>query len=376
MMRLAAALAVALWMSTLGTPASRPLRANQTASTRPATPLEPVRAVLDAFQSHSVVALGEGRHGNEQGHAFRLGLIRDPAFAARVNDIVVEFGSGQYQVVMDRFVRGEEVSAEELRLAWQDTTQPHTIWDRQIYEEFFRAVRGVNSSLPRERQLRVLLGDPPFDWDRVRSDADWQELVSDSRNRHPFGLIQREVLARNRRALLIFGDMHFVRHHAVYNYEISPTLDGNSIVTLLERSAAPTKVFTIWTNTTADLEKVQPDVASWARPSLAVLRDTVLGAADFRFYNPEVARYSLRDGKPDFDNPIPRDQWRSMPMQDQFDAILYLGPTSSITISSLSPTLCSDAAYIAMRAKRSAAVGWARSDFDRLKSFCADQLKK
>jgi hypothetical protein len=50
---------------------------------------------------------------------------------------------------MDRFVRGDQVAAEELRSAWQDTTQPHTIWDRQIYEEFFGAVRTVNSSVGR-----------------------------------------------------------------------------------------------------------------------------------------------------------------------------------------------------------------------------------
>ena len=184
---------------------------------------------------------------------------------------------------MDRFVRGEQVPEQELRLAWQDTTQPHTIWDRPIYEEFFRAVRALNSSLPRDRQLRVLLGDPPVDWSRISSDGDYGKLVSDNRNRHPFGLIQREVLSKKRRALIIYGDMHFVRRHALYDYDSSPALDGNSIVTLLERARPSTKVFTIWTNTTADLGTVQADVASWPRPSMAVLRDTLLGTTDFRF---------------------------------------------------------------------------------------------
>ena len=340
-------------------------------------PREPIAAILDAFRLHSLVALGEGRHGNEQGHAFRLSLLRDARFPAIVIDIVVEFGSARYQEVMDRFVRGEQVPQEELRLAWQDTTQPHAIWDRPIYEEFFRAVRTVNSSLPRERQLRVLLGDPPTDWSQISSEADYSKQVSDNRNRHPFGLIQREVLSKKRRALIIYGDMHFVRRHALYNYDPSPALDGNSIVTLLERARPSTGVFTIWTNTTADLEKGQADVASWPRPSLAVLRDTMLGTMDFRFFNPtEIARYSFRNGKPDFSNPIPREQWSVMPMQDQFDAVLYLGPVSSLTIAPLSPALCRDAAYIAMRAKRSAAVGWAQGDFDRLKAFCADPSGK
>jgi hypothetical protein len=39
-------------------------------------------------------------------------------------------------------------------------------------------------------------------------------------------------------------------------------------------------------------------------------------------------------------------------MEEQFDAILYIGPKSSITYSSLSPELCSDQTYLAMRAAR------------------------
>jgi hypothetical protein len=75
--------------------------------------------------------------------------------AAIVNDIVVEFGSARYQDVMDRFVRGANIPPDVLARAWRDTTQPNDIWDLPIYEETFRAVRDVNASLPRERQLRV-----------------------------------------------------------------------------------------------------------------------------------------------------------------------------------------------------------------------------
>ena len=40
---------------------------------RPAVAVEPIAAILEAFQSHAIVALGEGPHGSE-GHAFRLAL--------------------------------------------------------------------------------------------------------------------------------------------------------------------------------------------------------------------------------------------------------------------------------------------------------------
>jgi len=110
-----------------------------------------------------VVALGKGDHGNEQGHAFRLSLIRDPRFTTTVNDIVVETGNALYQDLMDRFVQGEDIPDLSLRRIWQNTTQPFTTFDTPIYEEFFRTVRAVNMSLPRARRLRVLLGDPPVD---------------------------------------------------------------------------------------------------------------------------------------------------------------------------------------------------------------------
>src|SRR5262245_61916251 len=103
-------------------------------SRRPAVPLDAITGVLDAFRTHTVVALGEGSHGNEQAHRFRLALIRDPRFPMTVNDIVVESGSARYQDVMDRFVRGENIPADVLARAWRDTTQPNELWDLPIYE--------------------------------------------------------------------------------------------------------------------------------------------------------------------------------------------------------------------------------------------------
>src|SRR5262245_58454978 len=73
--------------------------ATSTARSRPAIPINPVNGILEAFRSHEIVALGEGNHNNEQAHAFRLSLIRDPRFPAVVNDIVVEFGNARYQDV-------------------------------------------------------------------------------------------------------------------------------------------------------------------------------------------------------------------------------------------------------------------------------------
>src|SRR5690349_10220691 len=137
-----------------------------------AVPKDAIPAILDLFTTYQVVGLGEGPHGNLEGAAFRQQLIRDPRFPNVVNDILVEIGTARYQAVMDRYVRGETVPYQELRRAWEDTTNPGTNGDKTIYQEFFAAVRDVNTRLPEGKKLRVLLGDPPIAWEFVRNRSD------------------------------------------------------------------------------------------------------------------------------------------------------------------------------------------------------------
>jgi hypothetical protein len=248
--------------------------AQQTSVARAAVPLEPVTAILDAFRSHDVVALGEGPHNNEQGHAFRMSLIRDARFANVVNDIVVECGNARYQDVVDQFVRGDQVSDEVLWQAWENAAEG-TTWDVPIYEEFFRGVRAVNASLPKERHLRILLGDPPINWDNIQTFEDYLKWVP-ARNTYPAEVIIREVLARHRRAMVIYGDGHLWRKGA-----------GPNLVTRIE-SVAGAKVFTVAT-TSDDLSPLQPDAASWRAPRIAVLRGTVIGKKEVAFFYREDA---------------------------------------------------------------------------------------
>ena len=301
----------------------------QAACSRSATRVDGISGVLDAFRSHQIVALGEGLHGNNQAHAFRLALIRDPRFPAVANDVVVEFGSARYQAVMDGFVSGADVPYAQLRKAWQDTTNPTPIWDTPIYEEFFRAVRDVNASLPTERKLRVLLGEPPIEWESVRTHDDLMPWMG-RRGTHVADLLQREVLARKRRALVIYGDAHFRRYSKWVGINGSAPL---TTLNLIERQG--TRAFSIWTNTTVELERLQPDIAAWPIPSLTIVRGTRLGELGFYYFAGMET------------NPPTK-------MQEQYDAVLYLGPISSITMSQLSPLLCSDAEYSNMRMTRMA----------------------
>ena len=142
----------------------------------PAVPVDAITGIIEAFRSHSIVALSDA-HGNKQAQDFLISLVRDRRFAENVNDIVVEFGTARYQAVIDRFVRGEDVPDEQLRRVWRDTTQASAGGDLPINEEFYRAVRDVNRTLPQERKLRVLLGDPPIDWEKIKTKSDHRAWI-------------------------------------------------------------------------------------------------------------------------------------------------------------------------------------------------------
>ena len=343
-----------------------------------AVPIDPVTGIVEMFTTHDVVALSEGNHGNEQGHAFRLALIRDPRFAAAVNDIVVEFGNAHYQAVIDRFVQGEPVEYEELRKVWQDTTQRGTVWDRPIYEEFYRAVRDVNAALPVTRRLRVLLGDPPMDWYAP------QRSATPRTDDFPASLIQREVLAKKRRALVIYGGMHLVRSRAPFLPPKDPALvpvaamllknfQNGSMVAQLDRLGA--RVFVVAASTDFDISTIQANVVEWRRPSLALIRGTPLGLASSLTYFPRSL--PVIRGRGGIQETLQPDLAAVPPMQDVVDAVLYLGPPPSITQSRLTRELCGDPAYIKMRVERlSEFASPGRDPAAAFKAECAAVLKQ
>ena len=318
----------------------------------PTQPMDPIAGILDAFKTHSVVALGEGDHGNEQGHRFRLALVRDSRFPSVVNDVVVEFGNALYQPLMDRFISGEEVDHSQLRRVWQDTSQLNMVWDTPIYEEFFRAVREVNRTLPPESRIRVLLGDPPIDWDRVQTfkDVFVQMREVGDRDTHPTGVIRREVLAKDRRALAIYGDFHLDRTPAPLRIGCQPgsaiPCYPGSIVDQLE-SVAGVRVFNIRTVTGVDLRALQADVVAWPVPSLGVLSGSTLGGIRYREFWPSGPAVVGPGGQAQDASP-----GSLRAMEEAYDAVLYLGPPSSITYSPFPTGLCADRDYVQMRRQR------------------------
>lgn len=285
-------------------------------------PEDATRAILEAFDSFRIVALGD-RHG--------MSLIRHPGFAAAANDIVVECVNSLFQPVLDRYIAGEDVPEADVRRLWRDQTHPPCSVD-DFHGQLFQLVRRINQRLPSSRRLRVLAGEPPIDWNTV-SPEKHNEFLS-LRDVHAAGVIEREVLAKNRKALVLYGLGHLylgVKQQAVGRYEernpgvtfvIAPYVGGSEGA----RCGLPA---------VASGVALDPTMASWPVPSLARTKGTWL--ADFarvELLRPAlVALFGESSAAP-------------------VDAYLYLGPPGLLLTAQPSASAFADADFIAELQRR------------------------
>ncbi len=220
-----------------------------------------VTELIRAFDRADIVALGEA-HRRKQDSDLRIALIRHPEFARRVQSIVVEFGNARYQPILDSYIRGGDVKPEQLQLLWRDTTQPQ-VWDSPLYEEFFRTVREVNQKLPPLRKLRVLAGDPPIDW-RIVNNKTAAESFLRQRDTYPASILREQVLAKRKKALVVYGMGHVLRNGGLTR-ELESTHPGRVYVVLVVGASSPAS------------QDLEGKVKSSSRPVLLRLLGTPFG---------------------------------------------------------------------------------------------------
>jgi hypothetical protein len=259
-------------------------------------PQDPVQGIVRLFDTYRIVMLGEN-HGSRQEHELLRRLIADPGFTGRVNDIVMEFGNARYQELVDRYIAGENVPVEQVQKAWRDTVGALGPVS-PVYGEFYGAVRAVNRTLPKQRRLRVLLGDPPIDWRHVRSREDIAFYLP-FRDQFYAGVVRDQVLAKDRKALLIMGGGHFRRAGG------RPGAIENELLTALVKPY----VIVPGSNMVRGYDDLDPRFDALTPPSLVEMKGNWIGnlAAPGRGGTVET--------------------W-----EQTADAYLYLGPRDSLTV--------------------------------------------
>ncbi|HEX3465712.1 MAG TPA: hypothetical protein VHS78_16805 [Candidatus Elarobacter sp.] len=268
-------------------------------------PVNGVDAVISAFGRVPIVALGVSH--TDEDDEFAVAVVRDPRFARTVRNVVIECGNSLYQPVLDRYIAGDDVPLAQLQLVWRNTTQVFGPCNDPHHKDLLDAVRAVNRTLPADHRIRVLAGDPPIDWDKVHSRAEF--LASSHRDDNITSVIETQVLAKRENALLFFGGLHVFHRHS----EMAPF---PTVTERLER-AHPHSTYVFMTNNAASAE-LDRRFASWANPSAAALHGTWLGAMDANDFAADT-RIRGKLVKP----------WPGLKIEDMADAYLYLGPAAA-----------------------------------------------
>jgi hypothetical protein len=269
-------------------------------------------AVVRAFETHDVVMFGEF-HGNKQEYEWLRALVATPAFAERVNDIVLEYGNSLYQKSVDRYVAGEDVPLEQVQKAWRNLVGaigPPS----PVYGAFYQAVRDSNLKRKGKHQLRIVCGDPYIDWDKVKDREDIGPYLA-HRDEWYTQVVKEEVLAKHHRALLIMGWGHFLRRNG-----------PGVIERQLREAGAKTYLIVAGTNTIGGYDDVDPRFEAWPAPAIA-LADGRVGELPAMPVLLGGTAGNARIG------PGPASAGNAAPLQlkDAADAILYLGPRDSLT---------------------------------------------
>lgn len=170
------------------------------------------------------------------------------------------------------------------------------------------------------------------------------------------------MIAKRRRALLVYGVGHLQRKNVLSTFEIEDWR-AQTIVSLIERSG-PTRVFTIIGNNSREVQ----EAAACPTPCVLPIKGTTLGAIDASQYFGPPSRFAVLDGKV---VPVAADQWQTLPAEDQFDALLYPVPTTDGMPEPLSTRLCTEPGHVDMRLSRIGIAGLPPAEAERVKRLCA-----
>lgn len=320
-------------------------------------PSDAEKTILAAFDKYEVVGMSAA-HGNKDLDDFILHLIRNPAFASKVNVVAVECGNSLYQPILDRYIAGDDIPLPEVQKVWRDTTQTMCGLSG-FYQEFFPLVRRINQTLRPEDKLRVLACDPPIDWSKIKSPADYGRGQYLMRDVNMASVMEKEVFSKNRKALMLFGTAHLfhVGNTAVGLYE--KDYPGVTLV------IADHTGFGNWSPLEKYNRGFESRMASWPVPSLvpeiqgtwlADLLDMTHTTGNIFFGVPDNSKAPIgpAPAKGTFSG-TPEEA--EAPFSKMVDAYLYLGPRDWLLNEPVPAEILLDKDYMAELRRRSKLLG-------------------
>lgn len=271
-------------------------------------PSDGVDLILNVYKNYQIVAIGD-LHGCKEHYVFLDSLISNPRFPETVNTIVVEFGNALYQNTIDSYLQGDSIAEADLVKVWRNHTNI-LAFDSPVYHRFFEKLRKMNLSLPKEKRIRVLLGDPPIDWDKIQTNKEWGRMLF-KRDSFFADIAEKEVYQKKLKALFLIGGAHLLRQINKDNVAgiLLPKHPG-SIFTIIPHSGFFEKN-----------DELEQNFNSWKFGSIMLIKNTWLGSlpAYYRWPQLKTAKF--------IDTTI-----KTTPeIEDIVDAWLYVGKRDLLT---------------------------------------------
>jgi len=185
----------------------------------------------------------------------------------------------------------------QLQSLWRETEVPLT-WNSPVCKQFYETVRQINQNKLCRHPIRILLADPPLDWAKIhtaRELAPWSD-----RDASYAAVVERQVLAKHHRALLVAG-----RYHAAKQMQKADK-DDVAAAQLIARKY-PGSLFSIVVAPPSAARTIHLD----RPPSFKIVKGSGLEATDFSL----IAKTGP-------------DKWP--PVGKVFDGILNVGEQTSV----------------------------------------------
>lgn len=295
-----------------------------------------IDGILKAFQNHPIVAI-EDDHNSAQEEDFYAALVRDPRFATEVGNVVVEFGGAAQQELLNRYLNGEQVSYTDLRRVWTDVIGWIPTVTGLGYANFFARVRTVNRALPPDRRIHVWLGEPPIDWSKVKTKADFQPIL-EQRDTHAADVIEKNILEPGRKAIVIYGGWHVYSNFGLRRL-VEKKFPHTFFVVHMYSGYADKSC-------TANFEQ---SIANWPVPSLVTpIRGTSLESKVYRSDCDVEPRASFPQPGPSVSDAQKTQMIEELERElsgVEGDALLFLGKAETLARTPMEPSIYLDLDY-------------------------------
>jgi hypothetical protein len=206
--------------------------------------------LLSAFDRADVLALGDA-HARQVDSDLRLRLVRHPDFARRVSTIVVEFAAVDSQVPLTRYVIGDNVSLEQLKLQYPARGIP-------LIKDFLDAIRAINAKSPL-KHIQVIAGHPPAGME------DSGAIAAD---------VIRDAVSHGEKVLVIYGSGHLWHGNGRITTALDQTMPGRVFVAETFAPVGSPRAGQESQQLDASLKALDDTLSSPDRPTLVSLRGT------------------------------------------------------------------------------------------------------